>query len=64
MIARLDLGSRIVPYTCNEISRRCQKKEDFLGRILTCDNAIKRQKTDLDFIQIYVCCILGNSWGR
>ena len=51
MTGRLDLGSRILPYTCNEISRRCQKKEDFPGRILTCDNAIKRQKTGLDFIQ-------------
>ena len=51
MIGRLDLGSRILPYTSNEISRRCQKKEDSRGRILMCDSAIKRQKTDLDFIQ-------------
>ncbi len=42
-MGRLDLGSRILPYTCIEISRRCQKKEDPGARILVCNKAGKQR---------------------
>jgi hypothetical protein len=34
MTGRLDFGSPILLYTCNEISRRCQKKEATPAKIL------------------------------